>query len=266
MSKTVANKHLVAPIVIDQHGNVKSDPPVTIQMVADQPHAGFWQAAMDWQGLEGGGLAIVAALITGKYIVNQTKKSQTIEDDRVARQLRALRAVLPLALSNLADWADACGDVLLKARSRAGGVGVSKAALGTMPLLSNDILAQLQGFVEAADTKGAESVANLLANIQIFTARMRNAGFLPGGYAAKNQVVNDLDSHLLGIGAIAAHVATLFDYSRRRSEETPALPGWDGVRTSLKLIGADPLTEPSLFQRLDAREARKAGPGYLCSQ
>jgi hypothetical protein len=72
-----------------------------------------------------------------------------------------------------------------------------------------------------------------------------------------------MESHLLGIGAIAAHIGALFDFSRRRSEATPARPTWAQVREALGLMGADDNGQPSLFRRLESRERQGKQPGYL---
>lgn len=248
---------------MDEHGHALDAPQLSPRAITDQPGGGFVHALAEWQGLEAGALAIVAALIGARVLNRQTRQNRSLEEDRRKRRLRALRAVLPLTLSSLAEWADACGSALLDATDRSKGVGLVRSALPSVPAIPAEILPQLEAFVEASDEAGAESVANLLADIQIFSSRMRGAGFLPGSRPPRNQVVSDLESHLLGIGAIAAHIAALFDFSRRRSDATPSHPTWLEVRTALKLIGADPDSHPKLFARLGGRERSGRTPGYL---
>ena len=254
---------LRVPVVIDEHGIVQKAGPVTLHAVVDKSPGGFGQTVKDWQGLEAGGLAIVAAVIGAWALNRQTTQNRTIEINRLKRELRARRSVLPLTLSSLGEWADACGELLLDAYHKAHGTGLARTAVQKMAPLPGEIVIQLERFVEASDDTGAASIANLVGDVQIFVSRMRGAGFLPGIGRGKNQVPSDLESHLLGIGAIAAHIGALFDYSRRRSETTPAHPTWDEVRTSLKLIGADPAVDPKLFARLDGREKTGRHPGYL---
>jgi len=251
-------------IVIDQHGIAQSSVPVEIHAVVEQPSQGFWQVAKDWQGLEGGVFAVVAAVLGGLFIWRQTLTNKRIETDRLTRQLRARRATLPLTLSVLLDWADECGAVLLRAYQQAEAhAKISTVSLERLPGLPTDAAPTLERFVEAANDDGAAAVANLLRDIQVFWARMLGAGFVDGAKDARSVYAEDLRSHLIGISTIAARVASLFDYSRRRAEVTPADPSWTQVRTALNLMGADKDIQPKLYQLLDEREARGVGPGYV---
>src|SRR5258708_4974499 len=65
-----------------------------------------------WQILITGGLAIVAALIGGRYINKQIIASERQEKSRRESEFNAALAVMPLALSELAFYALVCGQAL----------------------------------------------------------------------------------------------------------------------------------------------------------
>lgn len=256
--------YAVRPIIVDAHGVVQSAPAVTIQAIVQQPPSHDWlQVAKDWQSLEAGALAIIAALIGACALYGQTKTNIDLEKARLSRQLRARRAVLPLTLSSLHGWSDACGRSLLRTYHQANGSAVLLANAQNIPRVPPEAVPSLERFVEACDEAGAVSVSNLIGDIQIFEARTQSFGLPSSGIGQRNVLCADIESHLIGIGTIAAQIGTLFDYSRRRSEETKARPNWDEVRSALSLMRCDPLTEPNLFTRIAGRETQGRQPGFL---
>lgn len=233
-----------------------------MRAVVTAPKKDWIEIAQDWQGLEAGALAIIAAIIGLIALNRQTRQNALIEQDRIARQLRARRAVLPLTLSALSDWANSCGLILLDAMKKIASQSVFTSD-GEMPELPGNLVRDLERFVEACDESGAASISNLLGDIQIFDARMRSAGFIASGQKTRHQASSDVESHLIGIATIAAHIASLFEYGRRMSETTIERPTWEDVRTALRLIGADADFQPNLFKRVNGREKVGKKTGYL---
>ena len=77
-------------------------------------------AVQEWQILIAGMVALAAAFVGGAYITEQIRTlnsqvnrqieaSQNLEDERRHRKFAAARAVLPLTLSNLCEYAARCG-------------------------------------------------------------------------------------------------------------------------------------------------------------
>ena len=122
--------------------------------------------------------AAIGALIAGGFVYNQTHQMRKLDAANKARKLRAVRAVLPLSLSNLSEWSADCIHELLQIYHRVdgGGAAVPLQALEVVPSLPSEVLPQLEQFAEFGNEGAAKSVANLLGNIQVFTARMRSRG------------------------------------------------------------------------------------------
>ena len=164
----------------------------------------------------------------------------------------------------MAGWAADCTTVLLRDYA---GAPTDRRSSGlrahAMSIAPSAAILDFERFVEAGNAASAESLANLMADIQIFSARVNAAGYFPGSPSTWRQTGHDIESNLLAIGAISAHIAALFDYGRRQSEEAPAWPSWSQVRTALRLAGADEDLQPDLFGLLEARERNGRQPGLL---
>ena len=68
--------------------------------------AEFWLNR--YQTLIGGGAALYAAWYAGRWVRRQIQHAREVEADRLARESYAARAVLPLALSSVSNYASDC--------------------------------------------------------------------------------------------------------------------------------------------------------------
>lgn len=237
-----------------------SSRPIHVTVVMPTEHHGF---LYDWQTLEGGALALLGAVATVIIIARQIGSTERQERARVARELMAARAVLPLTLSALSEWCEACGRILL-ADYGTGKIVISPSGeVRTMPSVPTDAIKGLERLIAVSDCGAADAVANLVGDIQVFVARMQGDGFLDTSYPVPSRLVLDMEGHLIGIAAIAAHVASMFDYGRRRSDQIPAGATWKQVRTTLDLFGADKDRQRKLYAMADAREVAGRRPGYV---
>jgi hypothetical protein len=68
----------------------------------------FWQFVDHWQTLIAGGAALLAAVVTIVVLNCQIHQTRKLANDQRRRRERASLAVLPLALSELQQYARAC--------------------------------------------------------------------------------------------------------------------------------------------------------------
>jgi hypothetical protein len=127
----------------------------------------------DWQTLVTGALAIIAALIGGTYIRQQTTIVEKREQARLKRQHAAARAVLPLALSALVDYAKDCASNLHPPMGSASGSGVLQRSY-VPPTLDPGVIPQLRDVIESADELLGERVSTIISDVQILAARLRS--------------------------------------------------------------------------------------------
>lgn len=230
--------------------------------VAERPEVGMDTSA----GLGTLTVALIAAtvgsLIAGAFVYNQTRHMRKSDTAKRAQKLRAVRAVLPLSLSSLSEWSADCIRELLQLyhQVQPGGAGANLQALNIIPSLPTEVLPRLEQFAQFGNDDAAEAVANMLGNIQIFTARMRNRA---GRHRINILTTHEVISHLITIAGVSAHVDALYSYSRRESEETPPHGGWDRVRSALRRAGADQSTEPDLFAAIAHKEGLGKAPTHI---
>lgn len=126
-----------------------------------------------FQTLIAGAFALIAAVVGWRAIMKQIAASEVQEEERRKRRLAACRAVLPLALSNMAAYAGNRIEVLrlMLLQQRDGMIPASADVRMDEP--PGDVIAQLKEFVEVAEPLHGNQVAILLSRIQVHEARMR---------------------------------------------------------------------------------------------
>ena len=185
----------------------------------------------DWQELVAGLAAIVAAYIGGFYILQQIKVTkEQIELSReqaqegTRRRHAAARAMLPLALAEITQYATSCGQQLKAVHRAAKNQAVPESALTEMkiPPLPNVAINELKQLVESADETLQCAVADMLCEIQILSSRIsglqeprdpNNVGVTATAYL-EDVIINALK--------VFAYAASLFDYGRRKVDTIPA--------------------------------------------
>lgn len=128
----------------------------------------------DWQNLLAGLSAIFAAWIGASAIARQMRQADEQEEDRLRRKHASARALLPLALSGLSEYAQECADRLTVLHysaqtSLAAGVKAFRA-----PEIPSTAVAGLQAMVEAASILEVPAFSIILSLLQIQAARLRS--------------------------------------------------------------------------------------------
>ncbi len=213
----------------------------------------------DWQTLVGGVLAIAAAAVGGLFILNQTAETRRHEDERLARQHAAARAVLPLALSALVDYAERVATGLESLR----GTMVGRRVVGTpatpfiAPELDPGAISALRDVIESASPPIGQRIAMLISEVQILSSRLRDvsSALRPGSHSLVLSL--NILEYTLNAAVIFARGSALFGYARLETDEAPAaFPTEQDLITALNLLGFDESTHEEMYQVARARAAR----------
>jgi hypothetical protein len=215
----------------------------------------------DWQTLFAGVLAIVAALIGGLFVHNQTMEVRRQDNERLARQHSATRSVLPLALSALVEYSEKVALSLEALRPTVRGHRVTASAYTSLEL-DPSVIAPLRDVIATASITVGERVSKAISDVQILSARLRtlSKNLRPGSSSVVLEV--NLNEYILNAATIYARGAGLFLYARRETDEAPAdFPSEDELYTALNLIGFDEGTHSEIYRMASVRAARHQARG-----
>jgi hypothetical protein len=206
-------------------------------------------AVQEWQILIAGTIALAAAFVGGAYITEQIRAlnsqvnrqfeaSQNLENERRLRKFAAARAVLPLTLNNLCEYASRCGAAL---KTMLGHKLDEKIAneieIPDLPTLPKDVIDELRNVVEFGEEKISKTAATLLGEIHYKTARLKTLWQeyrAPGHHVTP---VSNVESQVLDMALIYARAVALFDYARGETEEVPGDPRLHDIVAALNQIG-----------------------------
>lgn len=206
-------------------------------------------AVQEWQILIAGMVALAAAFVGGAYITEQIRAlnsqvnrqieaSQNFENARRQRKFAAARAVLPLTLSNLCEYASRCGAALKTMLGHQLDEKIpNDIEIPDLPTLPKDVIDELRNVVEFGDEKISKTAATLIGEIHYKTARLKNLWQdyrAPGHHVTP---VSDVESQVLDMALIYARAIALFDYARGETEEVPDAPKTHDVVAALNQIG-----------------------------
>lgn len=177
---------------------------------------------LQWETLVTGLFALVAAFITALYLRKQIHQTQTLADDRRRRRERAALATLPLALSELSEYAIACINELYAVRpyfEKGADIDISekqqKLAAWTLPMLSENILPSLKECIEFADGSPAQAMIALIRHLQIQRTRLRDyISRARGDNPSRILLLANIESGMYNAAEIYARASTLFPFAR----------------------------------------------------
>lgn len=195
----------------------------------------------DWQTLLAGCLAIAAALIGGYVVRAQTQQTAEQERERMRRRHAAARAVLPLALSAMCQYAEECAKVLRQLLDKCSGESLPRE-VGTaaeFPKVPSSATTELKGMVEVADAMTAAAIATVLSKIQVQAAQL--AGFNSYAQLDRDSVhvvkKSNIEHYMLRTAEIYARTEALFDFARAEADTaSPGPPREDRMTAALRLF------------------------------
>ncbi len=128
-------------------------------------------AFADWQDLAGAALALLAAAYAANYVKDQIAQADRLADEQRQRRLRAQRAVMPLTLSYICDYAETSLRELRRIHA-AGRVGPDFSQIAA-PTMDGQHVSEIRQMIEVEDELKAAPYADLLSELQIHSARWR---------------------------------------------------------------------------------------------
>jgi hypothetical protein len=173
----------------------------------------FSQCLYEWQGLEGAGLALLAAFVGAWFLKSQIKQAGDHRKDEIARRHNAARLTLPLALASVSELIQKTVHQIAYELEQFGPDGFRKAFDANVegkghrrsfdPVrLSDDVISAFRQLVESlTDHQDVRHVAELVASLQIYSSRYDDFDLHGAGSrtnlegllldAAKIQLLND---------------------------------------------------------------------------
>lgn len=208
----------------------------------------------DWQQLLGGLFALGAAGIGWSAINRQVRQSDEQENERWRRRYDAARAVSPLALSKVHEYASQCATSLQENHMQlARGIAVDGRSPRSLPDVPSTSMAELRAMIEASSPTQAMPIARLLSRIQVQAARLQTmtVHLSQGGSSTTVQ-------YLVDAIEIAALASALFNYARGLKDHPPTdEPDEDEMISSMAEMNLD----ASLVQPVSAWIHGRYGAG-----
>ena len=216
-----------------------------------------------WQNLIAAVIAIGAAVLAYRSATQQLAQNDDQERNRRRRKHAAVRAMLPLALSQIIEYAQNSAYALLGLIPLCQGETFPEnSPVADLPQpLPHDTLKVLAEFIEYSDDIDASLAETMVAWIQIHDSRVR-------GLIRDNQdpahgavvVRTHIEGSIIDAASIYAAAAALFEYARRRENRPPTTVIWENVRGALRNMRIWDHAHPRLYQIIDGREGHTSGP------
>lgn len=173
-----------------------------------------------------------------------------IEDQKDRRRFAAMRASMPLRLSQVSNYATSTMKALAEVRSHLGTAGVTLEK----PELPGSLVDGLERTIEAIGKKRVVMrLSNIIGEIQVIEARM-------SGLDLEHEVGANVDSYLIQAATIHAQADSLYDFARRRASNTPARITWGNIRTAFHIAKVYDAHYPDVHAFVGRLEALKSDP------
>lgn len=194
-----------------------------------------------WQTLIAGLIAVGAALIGGYFVNGQTRLAKRQEDERLRRRHAATRAIMPLTLSGVMEYARNCGRALRLLYLATPGNAARAEQLRDfeLPGVPADKIEALAQIIEAGEPHVGKALALLLKQLQIQDGRLRStkADILDPHSHTQSVLKQVLDSYIIDAADLYARCEGMLDYARGESEEVGGEPTAAELKRALTLMG-----------------------------
>lgn len=241
------------PTLNDLNNAICAAPIVTNATATMQSHgcSDFWLNR--YQTLITGLIALVAAVMTVGVVRQQMAQIERHEEQRRRREENAVRAVIPLAVSGISDYARECTARLSQIKVEEG-KRVYPTGF-TVPELNKDLIVNLRDGIRYADRQTATQIHEMLAWLQIQNSRLRAiASSRPDDTSII--VPHNIERAILDAATLDVLASRLFQYGRG-SMSFRAMVRPEDLRTSLFLAGASKLPQ-ALERMLDTAQPSAA--------
>jgi hypothetical protein len=216
-----------------------------------------------WQTLAAAGVASIAAYIAFRNTTRSLNHSESLEKNRRTRKHAAVRAVLPLALSQVVAYAERSTRALDELVSQCEGEVLPSGAApeSLAEPLPSETLTALADFIEYSDAVNVAVLEATVAWIQIHDSRLRSL-VQDNHDPSQNHIVvrTEIEGRIIDAASVYAGAGSFFDYARRRSQKVPSVLTWDVVTRALRNMRLWDEEHPRLYEIISRREAISAGP------
>ncbi|MBY5349572.1 hypothetical protein [Rhizobium leguminosarum] len=196
--------------------------------------------------------AVTAAYLSVAAVRDQIKQAEQIERNRNQARHDATRAILPLALSGICQYAIECsaqlrdlGNLCWRGRLPP---DVDIAAFPDLPL---GAIATLKEFIEYSSQHDRRLVAKMVSTIQVQTARLQ--GMRSDRPRGTIVLRINIDDHILDAAEIYGRATALFEYARRDTDHMPNDLCAQDVYPALSAFGIWDMSREGLAERISRR-------------
>lgn len=203
---------------------MNTSPSVQCDIPADWT-ANFSQCLYEWQGIEAGLLALIAALIGAFYLRRQISQHEKLETERLDRQHNAVRTTLPLTLSGLCESLR----LMLVALDAAKRDVIANGLTTNFepPRTPVEHVRELHAVVAStSDNSVVKPIANIIRELQTLWARvslLKN----PDEQKSRAGLKEEINRWIIQTAQTYALVESLFDYARAEAESGPTAVSWE---------------------------------------
>ncbi|WP_104662878.1 hypothetical protein [Ensifer adhaerens] len=176
----------------------------------------------DYQTLIAGIAAVWAARWSVNAIRRQIAQVDRIESDRNDAKRSAARAVLPLSLSFLSEYAEECAAKLRELLDKCeNGILPKHIAIPAFPDVPVDVVSALKELIEFSPLSERVSLARLLGALQIQRSRIKG---MPKRQRREEETIfgNNIKAYILDCAEIYARSASLYNFGRGVENAMPA--------------------------------------------
>jgi len=219
----------------------------------------------EFQTLLTGAAAVLAATLSVRAVKDQIRASdeavqrqidheKALEAKRIEAKRDAARAVLPLTLSSICDYAHTCGKTLhLMLRQNANNIRARKGQVPQFRSVPDEAMRALKEMIEFLERPERLLFANLIGEIQVQSARIR--GLQDESRSAGGVPAANIESYIADSLVIYAQASTLFDFARGDTETVPIEASDECVRSAILSFGIYDLGLRSRLYRKLGRNA-----------
>jgi hypothetical protein len=151
-----------------------------------------------------------------------------IEGQRYSRRLAAMRASMPLRLSQVVNYAKSAMKALAAVRGK-DNADLPQGTVFKKPEVPPDLIDALERTIEAIGSRRVvKRLANMIGEMQVLDARM-------GGLESKPEMGANIDAYLIQAATVYAQAESLFDFARRRAPTTASRIDWGDVQRAFRM-------------------------------
>ncbi|WP_322885434.1 hypothetical protein U8C32_08565 [Sinorhizobium medicae] len=199
-----------------------------------------WLGGLSWineyQTLLTGIAAVVAAFISVAHIRQQIDQTAQIERDRIEGRKFSARAMLPLALSKICQYAEESGQVVhLLMRHVQEEQVVIPNPRPVIPTIPEEALTVLRDLVEHSSQSERRYYFKLISALQVQNSRL--SGILYDIQGHGSLVPTALNFYALDAAEVYAYASGLYEYARDWDKTVPSGITESEMETAIHLVG-----------------------------